>query len=263
MYLAEMNYLQVEEYLKKSDTILIPVGSLENHGKHMPLGTDTMIPDKIARLISERSDILIAPTINYGATDDLMGFPGTVSIGTEGLIALLRTVADQFYEYGFRRFLILNGHGGNTAAIQTVGNHLYRKGAYLANLNWWLMAGQINPEWAGGHGGGEETAGVMAVDPDLIKWEHLELGENIRNDISEELPYGAWTNVVFKGVSVMIPRQIRAITDNGWLVHSFKGDIPTRAAKEWGEEMLSAVADYIVEFSGALSRSALPGMSLR
>ena len=51
MYLAKMNYLEVQEYLKKSDTIIIPVGSLENHGKHMPLGTDTMIPDKIAQLI--------------------------------------------------------------------------------------------------------------------------------------------------------------------------------------------------------------------
>ena len=69
MFLAKMNYLEVEEYLKKSDTIVIPVGSLENHGKHMPLGTDTMIPDKIAELLDEKSDLLIAPTINYGATD--------------------------------------------------------------------------------------------------------------------------------------------------------------------------------------------------
>ena len=51
MFLAKMNYLEVEEYLKKSDTIVIPVGSLENHGKHMPLGTDTMIPDKIAEIL--------------------------------------------------------------------------------------------------------------------------------------------------------------------------------------------------------------------
>ena len=258
MYLAEMNYLQVEEYLKKSDTILIPVGSLENHGKHMPLGTDTLIPDKIARLISERSDLLIAPTVNYGATEDLMGFPGTVSIGTEGLIALLRAIVDQFYHYGFRRFLILNGHGGNTAAIQAVGNHLYRKGAYLANLNWWLMAGQINPTWAGGHGGGEETAGIMAVDPKLIKTEYLDQPEGIRNDLGDSLPYGAWTNILYKGVSVTVPREIKDITDNGWLVHSFKGDLPTRATEEWGKEMLNAVADYIADFAFEFEKTALP-----
>ena len=258
MFLAKMNYLEVEEYLKKSDTIVIPVGSLENHGKHMPLGTDTMIPDKIAELLDARTDLLIAPTINYGATDDLVGFAGTISLGVEGLIALLRTICDQFYAYGFRHFMILNGHGGNSAAIQSVGMHLYRKGAYLANLNWWLMAGQINPAWAGGHGGGEETAGVMAVDPTLIKTEYLPLPEGTRNDLGDDLPYGAWTNVQYKGVSVAIPRAIKDITNNGWLAHSFKNDPPTKAAPEWGREMLEAVADYIADFGNVFGKTPLP-----
>ena len=259
MYLAHMNHREVSDYLKKSDTIVIPVGSLENHGLHMPLGTDTLIPDKIAQLLNERSNLLIAPTINYGATDDLVGFAGTVSIGTEGLIALLRAICDQFYAYGFRHFMILNGHGGNTAAIQAVGSHLYRKGAYLANLNWWLMAGQLNPEWAGGHGGGEETAGVMAVDPTLIKTEYLNLPEGYRNDLGDDLPYGAWTSVEYKGVSVTIPRAVKDITDNGWLVHSFKGDVPTRATPEWGREMLNAMADYIADFGEVFGKTKLPG----
>ena len=258
MYLAHMNYLEVKEYLQHHDSIVIPVGSLENHGLHMPLGTDFLIPDEIARLINTKSPLLIAPTVNYGATDDLVGFPGTVSIGTEGLIALLRTICDQLYDYGFRHFLILNGHGGNTAAIQTVGMHLYRKGAYLANLNWWLMAGQLNPQWAGGHGGGEETAGVMAVDPKLIKTEYLHMPEGIRNDLGNDLPYGAWTSVHYKGVSVAVPRQIKDITDNGWLVHSFKGDVPTRATESWGKEMLAAVADYIIDFSEKFENAELP-----
>lgn len=254
MYLAKMNYREVEEYLKTSDAILIPVGSLENHGLHLPLGTDFLIPDEIARLINDRSPLLIAPTINYGATDDLAGFAGTVSIGTEGLISLLKSICDQLYRYGFRHFLILNGHGGNAAAIQAVGMHLYRKGAYLANLNWWLMAGQINPAWAGGHGGGEETAGILAVDPGLVKHEYINLPEGIRNDLGDALPYGAWTNVIYKGVSVTVPREIKDITDNGWLVHSFKGDVPTRAAADWGREMLAAVADYIVDFAAEFEK---------
>lgn len=258
MFLSRMNYREVEEYLKTSDAIVIPVGSLENHGLHMPLGTDTLIPDRIAQLLNERSGLLIAPTVNYGATDDLMGFAGTVSIGTEGLICLLRAICDQLYRYGFRHFLILNGHGGNSAAIQAVGMHLYRKGAYLANLNWWLMAGQINPKWAGGHGGGEETAGVMAVDPSLIKEEYLNLPEGIRNDLGNALPYGAWQNIEYKGVSVTVPGEIRDITDNGWLVHSFKGDVPTRATAEWGREMLDAVADYIADFAQHFVKTKLP-----
>ena len=258
MYLSRMNILEVQEYLKRRDTVLIPVGSLENHGLHMPLGTDALIPDEIARLINERSDILIAPTVNYGATDDLSGFPGTVSIGTEGLIHLLKAITDELYKYGFRRFLILNGHGGNNAAIQAVGTYLYRKGAYLANLNWWLMAGQLNPEWAGGHGGGEETAAIMAVDESLIKKEYINLPESYKNDLGDNLPYAAWQNISFKGATVTVPREIRQISDNGWLVHSFKGDVPSRANKAWGVEMLSAMADYIVDFEKEFACVKLP-----
>lgn len=258
MYLAHMNHREVSDYLKKSDTIVIPVGSLENHGLHMPLGTDSLIPDEIARLLNERSDLLIAPTLHYGATDDLAGFPGTVSIGTEGLIMLLRAICDQLYRHGFRHFIILNGHGGNTAAIQAVGTHLYRKGAYLAILNWWLMAGQLNPDWAGGHGGGEETAGVMAVDPKLIKTEYLHMPEGIRNDLGDALPYDAWTTIRFKGAAVTVPREVKDITDNGWLVHSFKGDIPTRATEAWGREMLTAMAEYIAEFGIEFGKTPLP-----
>lgn len=258
MFLAKMNYLEVEEYLKKNDTILIPIGSLENHGKHMPLGTDAIIPEELTRLLDLRSDILIAPLIPYGATESLMGFAGTVSIGTEGLIQLLKRVCEQLYRYGFRHFIILNGHGGNRAAIQEVGMYMYRKGAYLAMLNWWLMAGELNPAWAGGHGGGEETAAIMAIEPDLIKKEYLQLQEGVRNDVSEELPYSAWTTVQYKGVSVEIPREIKDITDNGWLVHAFKHDVPTRANEQWGREMLNAVADYVAEFCNVFSNSNLP-----
>ena len=258
MFLSKMNYREVENYLKTSDTIVIPVGSLENHGLHLPLGTDTLIPDRIAQLLDERSDLLIAPTVNYGATDDLAGFTGTISIGTEGLSCLLRAICDQFYRHGFRHFMILNGHGGNTAAIQAVGSHLYRKGAYLANLNWWLMAGQLNPEWAGGHGGGEETAGVMAVDPALVKTEYMNLPEGIKNDLGDELPYDAWTSIRYKGVSITVPREVKDITDNGWLVHAFKGDVPTRATPEWGREMLETVADYIADFGKAFGKTKLP-----
>ena len=116
------------------------------------------------------------------------------------------------------------------------------------------MAGQMNPEWAGGHGGGEETAGVMAARPELIKQEYLNLPEGIKNDLGDALPYGAWTNINYKGVSVTVPRDIKDITENGWLVHSFKGDVPTRANAQWGMEMLETVADYIVDFEKEFSK---------
>lgn len=260
MFLEKMNYLDVEAYLARKDTVVIPVGSLENHGKHMPLGTDTMIPHRIAELLDERfPDVVIAPTLPYGATEDLRGFAGTISLGVEGLRVVLDKICSQLYDYGFRRFIILNGHGGNNKPIEQVGLDLYMRGAYLAIVNWWLIAGELRPEWKGGHGGGEEAAGVMAVDPTLIHEEYLTLGEGVRNDVSDELPSSSWTAVNFQGANVTIPRRVTSITDNGWLAHGMGTDEPTKATREWGLEMLDTMADYLKDFIGALERAKLPG----
>lgn len=254
MRLANVTGKKVEEYLKKSQTVLIPVGSIENHGRHMALGTDTLIPDKIVELLEKKSDVLMAPTIPYGSTDSINGCVGTVTIGTDGLIMILTKITDSLFRYGFRRFIILNGHGGNCKAIEAVGMNLHKKGAYLANLNWWLMAGELRPEWKGGHGGGEETAGLMGVDPALVDMDYINDPMDIINDVSEELPSVSWSTVEFKGASVVIPRESRYYFGNGW----YGKDAPTMATPEWGREMLQTMADYIAEFIEVFERAPLP-----
>ncbi len=260
MFLERISYPEVQAYLQKSQTVLLPVGSLENHGKHMPLGTDTLIPEHLCDLVDAAfPDLLIAPPLHYGATEDLRGFPGTISIGVEGLRILLTTILDQLFDYGFRRFIILNGHGGNSKSIDQAGMHLYHRGAYLACLNWWLIAGQLNAEWKGGHGGGEETAAILAVDPSLVHQAFIHLPENMRNDVSDELPSYSWTSVLFQGASVTIPRPVCSITDNGWLAHGMGSDAPSRATEAMGQEMMTAMCRYICDFAKAFSRAPLPG----
>lgn len=83
--------------------------------------------DRIAELLEEKCDVMIAPTIPYGATNTIYGCPGTITIGTDGLIMLLTKVCDCLYRYGFRKFIILNGHGGNCKAIEQVGMELHKK----------------------------------------------------------------------------------------------------------------------------------------
>ena len=254
MRLANITGKKVEEYLQTSKTILIPVGSIENHGMHMALGTDTLIPDRIADLLEEKSGVLIAPTVPYGSTDTIDGCTGTVNIGSDGLCLILTRIVDSLYRYGFRRFIILNGHGGNCKPIEAVGMHLHKKGAYLACLNWWLMAGELRPEWKGGHGGGEETAGLMGVDPALVDMTYIHEPMNMLNDVSEELPTTSWNTVTFKGASVTIPRESRNYFGNGWYGH----DAPDTATPEWGREMLQMMADYIADFVEAFERAPLP-----
>ncbi len=254
MRLAHCTCARVREYLKHSKTIMIVLGSTENHGNHMPLGTDTLIPEKIAELTEKQSGIMIAPAMPYGAADSLLGYTGTVSLGVEGLLDVLTRITECLYDYGFRKFIILNGHGGNGKSIEMLGRRLYKKGAYLACLNWWLMAGELNPAWAGGHGGAEETAGVMAIDPALIDCEHIDEPLILQNDIDESMPSAGWDKVSFMGASVTIPRPALSYNKNGW----YGPDRPNLATKEWGDAMLSAMADYTAKFIEAFEHVALP-----
>lgn len=257
MRLSHCTCAKVEEYLTHSKTVVLAVGSIENHGKHMPLGTDTLIPDKIVELLEERSGVMVAPTVPYGAAGSLMGFPGTVSLGVEGLLTVLAAITDSLYRYGFRKFVIVNGHGGNVKSIELLGRRMYERGAYVANLNWWLMAGELNPAWAGGHGGAEETAGVMAVDPKLIDYSEIDDPLVYTDDISPDMPSSGWDRVTYRGAGVMIPRPAACYNKNGWL----GPDAPSKATPEWGAEMVAAMADYIAAFVADFEKVPLPPVS--
>ena len=82
MRLSNLTWPKAEEYFRGHDTVLIGIGSIECHGRHMPLGTDTLIPDFLLDKIEQKSDVLICPTIPYGATESLCDYPGTINLGT-------------------------------------------------------------------------------------------------------------------------------------------------------------------------------------
>jgi creatinine amidohydrolase len=106
--------MQVEDYLKKVDRLMLVIGSTEQHG-YLSLTTDTKIPLAMAEAAGEKSGVLVAPPINFGCSPYFLAYPGTMSLRLSTLMAVLEDVIRSAYGHGFRRFLILNGHGGNTA----------------------------------------------------------------------------------------------------------------------------------------------------
>ncbi len=249
MRLSELTWPQAEKYFAAHDTVIIGVGSIECHGRHMPLGTDTIIPDFLLEQMEQRTDALICPTIPYGATEYLGDFPGTVNLGPELLYQVLSRVSSELYRHGARRFVILNGHGGNRQSIERVGFELQRRSALLAMLNWWLMAWDLNPAWKGGHGGGEETAAILGIKPELVDRSELHAPAALR-DLTDELHATGMRTVRYKGVEVDIPRVTASVTDNGWV----GPDHPETATEQWGRDMLRASADYIVDFIGEFQK---------
>ena len=139
MRLANITWPRAQKYFEENDMVIVSIGSIECHGRHMPLGTDTLIPDRLLELIEEKSDVLIAPTIPYGACECLEPHPGTINLGTELLYNLLYKVVENLYNHGARKILVLNGHGGNIKTIERVGLDFEKKGALAVMLNWWLM----------------------------------------------------------------------------------------------------------------------------
>ncbi len=242
MYMAEMTWPKAAAYFKESDMVIIPIGSIECHGRHMPLGTDTMIPDKILELVEQQTDrIMIAPTIPYGACESLWPFPGTVNLGGDLLYQLVKKVVENLRFHGAKKFLILNGHGGNIKALERVGYELDSEGCMMVLLNWWQNVWDMNPLWKGGHGGGEETAAVMAIDPSLIDRDEID-HPLVLKDVSEAFQASGFNTVKFKGVTITIPRLTNHVTDNGWI----GPDHPKHATEAWGVEMLNTMATYVV-----------------
>ena len=252
MRIANLNWVEAEEYFRKNDIILLSVGSIECHGKHLPLGTDTLIPTKLLDLIEPQTDVAIAPIIPYGACDSQTDYPGTVSLGVDTLYEVFAKLTEGYMRHGVRRFCVLNGHGGNIPVLDRLAVELARKVCILAELNWWLMAWDLNPAWKGGHGGGEETAGILAVDPKLVRWDLVE--DMKLKPVSDEIESTGFKSVRFKGVEIPMPRPVTDISDNGWI----GPDHPNTATEAWGNDMLAACAQYIAEFMAAFRRVPLP-----
>ena len=248
MRLEHMTWKQAEAYFKDHDTAIIPVGCIENHGSHLCLGTDYLIPSHIAETLDREVDAVLLPAVPYGIADHHFGFPGTISLGYDGLRLVMERITQCLYNYGVRKFIFLNGHGGNDPALLDVGLGLEDKGALTALINWWQLAGQLEPAWAGGHGGGEETAAILAINPD---WVHMEDYMPLEpQDLSPELPVSAVRTVRFQGADITVQRHFQSVTPSGW----YGPDDPKDATAEWGREMLDRVTRYIVDFIRAFSK---------
>jgi creatinine amidohydrolase len=115
MLLEQMNWMQVEEYLKKEDRLVLVLGSTEDHG-YYSLGTDTQVPWEIAKVACEEEGVILAPALPYGPSPNLMAFPGTVSLDSRTYLYLIELILRSFIRHGFRRIFVLNGHGGNVIA---------------------------------------------------------------------------------------------------------------------------------------------------
>lgn len=214
---------------------MLCVGATENHGPHLPFATDTWTVEGIAEHIARQfDDMLLLPAIPYGVSESHMDFSYTLSVSADTMIALLRDVLESLYIRGMRRVVIVNGHNGNTAAIEVASRSIkvrHKDMVIAAMPAWWLALGALLPPGTlsaenGWHSGEAETAIALALFE-----EHV--------DMSLARP----TPQILKLHPLMeMKYSFDEITRIG------SGGHPERATREKGDAILSAVADAAAEY---------------
>ncbi len=128
MLLENLTYVEVEEYLEKMDTVLIPVGSVEQHSPYGIIGTDFIAAEVLARKVADQMDLLVAPTLNYGISPHHMAFKGSVTLSPMTFMKVIIDVCLSFVHHGFSRIIFINGHGGNKYGLETAFQDLKMRG---------------------------------------------------------------------------------------------------------------------------------------
>lgn len=235
--LAECTWSDVETALDDGNrTVIVAVGSVEQHGPHLPLIMDTLAGDELSKRIAEKlGDALVAPTIRPGCSGHHMEFPGTITIPATVLMDTIRSYCESLDEHGFDHIVLVPTHGGNFAPVNTVAPEVARdidaNVIALADLpdlmelqNEGLRAGGVEYQEDVIHAGAAETAIVLAVNEGLVRTDELELGHEGEVSVSRLLSEG-----------------FKSITENGVLGDPRKGTVAA------GDEILDTVATAYAE----------------
>ncbi len=204
--------------------VLVPVGSVEQHGPHLPLDTDTVIATAVAARLAEALDGVVAPAVAYGASGEHQSYPGTISIGTDVLTSTLLELGRSVTTWA-SRILFVNGHGGNLAAVHRAVDRLRCERRDVA----WVPCATRD---ADAHAGRTETSLMLRLDPDRVRTDRLEPG-NV-TPIARLLPF-----IRMSGVA--------AVSVNGIL-----GD-PTGASAAEGDRILDEMVATALERLGTVA----------
>jgi creatinine amidohydrolase len=137
MRISEMNWMMVEEYLMRDDRCVLPLGSTEQHA-YLSLSVDSILAERISAEAAESLGVPVFPAVAYGITPYFRAFPGSITLGVDTYLRVVGDILDAMAEQGFKRILIVNGHGGNTPAQSLVGEWMVdHPGVRIKFHNWW------------------------------------------------------------------------------------------------------------------------------
>lgn len=241
IFWSRMKASEINALAKRTTVVIVPVASTEQHGPHLPTQVDCLlvggVAERAARLAQPSTPVIITPTVWSGLAEHHMGMGATLSLDFPAFFGILRGVCRSIVRDGFERILLLNGHGGNIAALTVAVNELSPElGVPLATATYWLLAqdafGKILEKQANvRHACEAETSMVLALAPDLVD---MKLAANAVGPTAKEV-----AQVVGPGVHRW--QTFKARTSHGAI-----GD-PRAATAEKGEKLLDAAARAVAD----------------
>ena len=250
VWLQDLTWQDVDEYLESEDhpTAIVPIGSTEQHGPHLPLGVDSYQALDVAEGIAEHAGVLTTPPLWFGDAGHHMAFPGTISLSSRTVISMLEDVYESLLFHGFENILTVNGHRlANLPAIDIASKSVRKEysDAILASFD--LIRANVRihnrlregDDEDGMHGGEFETSFMMYKHGELVKEE----------EFTPEVHAGGWTRFSsndYVSIDDTVP------TASSW--HDWGEDAlghhgdPTKASKEKGEKLYEAFIENGAEF---------------
>jgi creatinine amidohydrolase len=247
--LSKMTWPEVEERLNECTTVVVPVGSTEQHGPALPVDNDHFVATQFAYRLAERvwQDIklVVTPTIAFGQSQHHMGFKGTITLKESTLTSLIVDVCKSLTHHGFENIVVLNGHGGNETAIQNALHLLYDKiDAMVYSMNWWSQVMDKVPEIVEGpifHACDMETS---------VSWylgQRVLAEERVDEPGRKPVPGYIEPDMRKKAPIVSSAFSMKDFTDSGIV------GLSTKATMEKGQEIAELALDRMADFISKIS----------
>jgi len=243
----EMKWPEIREVAKEDRVVIIPVATIEDHGLHLPIITDVLITATICRKAAERipNEVILVPPQYYGYSPHHMDFPGPITIEEPTFIAYMRDISKSLVHHGFRRILLVNGHGSNAPWLETVARLTIVDYPHVlcAMLNWWdipevheaVKAQRTSERGGTSHAGELETSLMLAIRPELV-----DMSKAVKDISYPTSKYFPPSDFYYPSGSVLIMPYWSTISKTGTM-----GD-PTVATREKGEKWLEAAVEGLI-----------------
>lgn len=243
--LENCSWQEVSEMKREDRIVLIPLGSTEQQGAHLPLAVDTYVAVKVAKDVSQKTGALVSPALTVGYSGWFMEYPGTITFSFETFIQMMREYCESLITHGFKKLVFINGHGGNSPAIDLVGRELkMRFDLTVATIEIWPAVNSLAKkceflkEKSFTHGGEAMTSILMAIDPEIVDMKRARV-EYLKSTKPPFEIKGTLGPAEFEGIPIKFYEKAMRLTVSGIM-----GD-PTAASPEAGKWLLNELVSFV------------------